>query len=184
MPFARIRDLPPDIREEITDEKYIAIEEGIYDEFSLNGAQITVVGRAFVDILLGKRKATQLLELLSKMPNAETVDVRGVALALALKRLWPVSYFIPDVDIMIRRLGGRVPEEKPQLRAAVTEGEETADVIFGAARDILQADHAYNEYYLTKKPMRMADGRLKAPTATNWLQDYLHVMGAEGASSL
>src|SRR3989338_10671432 len=139
MPFASIRDLPPDIREEITDEKYIAIEEGIYDAFGLNGAQIAVVGHAFVDILLGKKKATQLLELLSKMPDAESTSVRGVALAFALKRLWPVSYFIPDVDIMIRRLGGRMPEEKPQPRAVVAEGEETADVVFGAARDILQA---------------------------------------------
>ena len=182
MPIASIRDLPLDVREEISDEKYMAVDDELYCQFQLNGAQIAVYGQAFVDILLGQRKTTELLELLSRMPDANRVDVRGLALAMALRRLWPVSYYLKDLEILIRRLGGRVPEEKPQPRAAAAE--EVAEVLFGTARDILQAYHAYTEYYLTKKPMRMTDGRLKAPTATNWLQDYLHVMGAEGANSL
>lgn len=186
MALSSIRELPLEVREEITDEKYLKIEQSIYDTFDLDGRQIEVLSMAFKNIVLGRYPATDLLLLLSRMPGAQRIDLRALTLEFALKRFWPISFFLKDVDMLITRLGGRVPSpvQPPMAPTTDDEGSTSGEWERSTAREMLLKNRQYHELYLTQKPMHDAEGRLKAPSVSNWLADYLHVMGAEGSDTL
>src|SRR3989344_6407633 len=173
MPLNSIRELPEEVRDVITSEEYVLGDQTLYDRFGLSGKQIVAYGIIFRDILLGRRQPTELLDLVSRLPDADTFDPCALALAIALTRLWPLSFYLKGVDIMIRRLGGRVPEVVPQpLPVSRTTAHNNPDEFLqGTAREILVRQKQFGELYITHKPLKDIDGRLKAPSANNWLQD-------------
>lgn len=182
MPANSIRDLPKEVRDEISDEKYIAIEDALYEKFGLDGEQIIAYGNAVLDVILGRRPTTDFPALLSRLPRAAALDLRALALETALQRFWPISYYLKDVDILVSRLGGRIPQGKPSRPVATASAGDA--FIQGTAQEILSRNRNFSELYITQKPIKDSDGRLRAPNITNWLSDYLHVMGADGSGAL
>ncbi len=196
MPFDSLKTLPPAVREELLDDKYVAFFDTLYASYGLTGVQVAVYGDIVRDIIFKKRPVLDFSELLTqRMSDPQNIDLRGLALQTALHRFWPINYYLGNVDLLIRRLGGVVPapvlpriveadDEKGDEPVPADEAPQEGGWVQGVAKEILRRYQSYAELYLTQKPIRDSEDRLKAPTLNNWLQDYLHTVGAEGTGSL
>ncbi len=190
MLYSSISDLPLEVQEVLMSEDDAQKNEQLNADFRLYRGQFVFLLDLIVGTILGKFEVLDLPTRIAKMPDADRVDVRALSLRIALDKLWPLQDFLKKVDVLINRLGGRVPARIPlPSPEAVSEAEEAAEsespeIVQGAAKDILVHYKAFSDLYLTQKPIRDSEDRLKAPTLNNWLQDYLHTVGAEGTGSL
>lgn len=180
-----ITSLPAPVRMALIDDALVDSNNRIQKDFTLSDDQLSYALDGVLDIVLHKRQLLDLPNYLAKMPYSNRIDLRALGLRLAQEQLWPLQEYLGSVDILISRLGGRIPP--PQPLPKVDEEDELPPQetwTAGSAKEILQRYKNYSELYMTQKPIRDTDGRLKAPSVGNWLSDYLHTMGAEGASTL
>lgn len=186
MYLERLRKLQPQVKQVVFGEADYVVNDELASTFQLSDEQMSYVIRTYLEIVLGDRSATEIQAHLEKMPDASRIDIASLSLQIAIRKLWPIQEYLKNVDVLIRRLGGQVPEPIPLPKMAATdeEGTTTTEWEQGTAREMLLKNRQYNEFYLTQKPIRDAEGRLKAPSVANWVADYLHVMGAEGSDTL
>lgn len=181
-------NLPLPVRTVVMSDDVSDINQSMHAAFGLSEEQYDYVLAAIRRVILGELGVLDFSDYVAKMPNAEAISVRDLALRIALERLWPLQSYLGNVDTLIRRLGGVVPPLVPLPAEELSEEGENEKVLPAPERssvsELLRAHPEYGELYLTQKPLKDDDDRLKSPTARNWLADYLHTMGAEGASSL
>lgn len=179
--------LPQSIRTILVDDRFEEDGFSLQEDFKLNDSQIVSYHKILRDIIFKRRKTTDLPEMLAEMPEVQNMDLRSFGLAIAIRRLWPLQSYLGEVDSLIRRLGGKVPDHIPTFTSdSVNEHEENraAGWVNTTARGFMSRSKNFGELYITQKPIKDDDDRLKPPSASNWLLDYIHTMGAGNASSL
>jgi len=186
MYLERLSKLPSQVKQVVFGEADYAVNDELVSTYQLSDEQVSYMTRTYLEIVLGDRPALELRAHLEKMPDADSVDIGSLSLQIAIRKLWPLQDYLKNIDILIRRLGGRVPDPVPLPKAPTTDeqGVIQSDWERGIAREMLLKNRQYSEFYLTQKPIRDPEGRLKAPSVSNWLADYLHVMGAVGSDAL
>lgn len=174
--------LPPAVKQVIIDDRVVQFNKKIRSDFTLNEDQFDFVLGLLADIILKRVSVLDVTDHMARIPMADKVDLRVLTLRLAVDRLWPLQEYLGNVDVLINRLGGQVPTPVSMPRVSTTQAQP--DVMQSTAKELLRKFKLYSEMYLTQKPLRDADGRLKPPTVDNWLKDYFHVAGAASNSSL
>ncbi|OGY89787.1 MAG: hypothetical protein A3B30_01135 [Candidatus Komeilibacteria bacterium RIFCSPLOWO2_01_FULL_52_15] len=181
-------ELPPAVKTVVLSDDVSDANVTLRAAHTLSPPQYDYMLRTIREILLSRIGVLDLSSALSRMPAGNRVDLRKLALDIALTRLWPLQDYLGTVDVLINRLGGRAPEKiplpRPETDSATEEEVSTVSWLPGSAKDMLERFPRFAEMYLTHRPIRDTEGRLRPPTVTVWLQDYLHTMGATGANSL
>ena len=175
---------PEEIRFYISDQ----VEQLTYDlaaKFELSGEQEIFIFDLEDDIFLKKISILELANHLDKIPNAKGVDVRLLALDLAYKVFWPLQDYLGEVDRLILRLGGKVPRQKT-LRVnpkddnnKLFDGTEQSTV-----REMLERYENFASLRLTANKIINKAGHTVTPTVENWIEDYVHFLGAGNHNSL
>lgn len=189
MPYSSVAALPLNVRNVLTQDSDVETNRAIRAAFFLDQDQFDAMLDIVLGIILGKFAVLELPQRLASIPRANTLDIRALALRIAIDKLWPLQEFLKSVDVLINRLGGRLPAPMPLPAENASTDDDESDVPDlsvqqGPAKEIIQANKAFTDLYITQKPIRDSEGRLKAPTLNNWLQDYLHTVGASGVGSL
>lgn len=180
MPDQTLSDLPEAVRSIIYSDQDFETNARIKEDFYLDDEQFQFVLRTILDIILKVNPVLDLPTILIKMPHGTSIDIKKLTLRIVADKFWPLQNYLGDVDVLIHRLGGQIPMAIP----LATQAKSKDEIAHGSAKEILQQHKQFEELYLTQKPVKDDDDRLKPPSAKNWLKDYLHTMGAEGASSL
>lgn len=176
-----IQKLPQAVREFITSDEDINVNSRIRDDFDLTTDQLKFLLDLIIRVISGEVATLNFPSHLAKMPDSDWIDLRKLGLRVAMEKFFPLREYISNVDVLINRLGGTVP--RIEQDNASPSDDELSDWFEANAKDVLK-ERQLNELYLTQKPLKDDDDRLKSPTANNWLQDYLHTMGAESGGSL
>ncbi|MDP2598907.1 MAG: hypothetical protein Q8P49_03700 [Candidatus Liptonbacteria bacterium] len=99
----------------LTREDTAALIESIAEEFGVatdhTGKISAIAGRAIMRVLPLAQVAPALQEKL----GVEKETAQHIALAILLKILYPFWPLYPDIDGVIKSLGGEVPTEKPPM---------------------------------------------------------------------
>lgn len=185
--------LPSAVIAALTSEDSVEANRTIRSDFGLRPDQYDYMLEVLRGIVLGDIPVLELPEKIAKMPGSGDINLSRLALRIAIDRLWPLQDYLGTVDELIRRLGGTVPAPIPLPSAAeVTDEDDEEEIVasaapgplVGPAKEMLRTHKQFESMYVTQKPVIDDTGHLQAPTVTNWLNDYLHVMGAAGRSSL
>lgn len=185
MAVGAILSLPASVRMALIADSVLQANGAIRRDFLLTDEQFDYLLFGILDVIVRKLVVLDFPNHLARIPGSQSIDIRALALRVAVDRLWPLQEYLGSVDILISRLGGRIPPAQPLPKLAEEEEPRQRDTwTAGSAKEVLQRYKNYSELYMTQKPIRDADGRLKVPSVGNWLADYLHTMGVEGASTL
>ncbi len=159
------------------------INQELVSQFNLDTEQLDFVSDLEDQIFLKKIDLLDLPQRLAKMPAATSLDLRLLSLQIATKLLWPVQDYLFSVDRLILRLGGKVP--LPQhLKGSVNQTRSFPGEIKGMVRQLLSQYDDFKDLRLSGKKIYSQDGRMLLPSLENWLQDYVHFLGAGYHNSL
>jgi len=150
-------------------------------QYDLTDVQYDFLLDSIQKVIERRVEVLKFTDHLQRMPASDQIAVQSLALQVALRRFWPLNDYLHDVDLLITRLGGRVPPPQPLPKFGDDEIEidhEKPAWVQGSAKEILQKYRDYNDLYITQKPIRDVKGRVRPPSIANWLQEYLHTMGA------
>lgn len=174
---------PEEIRFYISDQVEGLTYE-VQEKFQLSGEQLIYIFDLEDDIFLKKISILDLPNYLDKMPNAKGVDVRLLALDLAYKIFWPLQDYLGGVDRLILRLGGKVPRQKT-LRAGSKDDNKLFDgTEQSTVSKMLERYENFASLRLTANKIINKADHIVAPTVENWIEDYVHFLGAGGHNSL
>ncbi|MFH0873521.1 MAG: hypothetical protein V1846_01625 [Candidatus Komeilibacteria bacterium] len=172
MPVASLQQLPEEVQDLIFTEAAVDANIAIAADFKLTLKQLQAVLTVLAAVFTGNTVPVDLPAALAKLPLAG-IDVRALALALAERRLWPLHHYLPGVDSLIERLGGKVPAEVAAPASAALSGQNQQLT----ARDFLDQKSEHRYALLTHRPLLDAAGQAVDPTIENWLKDFLRLMG-------
>ncbi len=159
------------------------INQELVSQFSLDADQLDFISELEDQIFLKKIDVLDLPQRLAKIPRAEILDLRLLSLQIATKLLWPIQDYLFSVDRLILRLGGKVP--LPQhLKGSVNQTKSFPGEIKGMVRQLLLQYDDFKDLRLSGKKIYSQDGRMLLPSLDNWLQDYVHFLGAGYHNSL
>lgn len=175
---------PEEIRFYISDQVEGLTRE-IADKFELSGAQEIFIFDLEDDIFLKKISILDLPNQLDKMPEAKAIDIRLLALDLAYKIFWPLQDYLGSVDRVILRLGGKVPRQKVLKVGSVGDNDKVFnDTAQNTVHGMLDHYENFSSLRLTANKIINKDGRTVPPTVANWIEDYVHFLGAGNHDSL
>jgi hypothetical protein len=167
------------IWETISDVNY-----AISDKFSLNFVQFEFFNVLEDEILLKEKNIIDLPKELEKMPGKFTGDFRKLALQMAIEIFWPLQDYLGGVDRLILRLGGKVPRAIALKKKVVKEGEELEGVFQGKVKDLIKKYKDFKDLRVTPNKIFNKKGRKVNASVQNWVEDYVHFLGAGRHSSL
>ena len=167
------------IWETISDVNY-----AISDKFSLNFVQFEFFNQLEDDILLKKKDILDLPKELEKMPGKFIGDFRGLSLQMAIEIFWPLQDYLGGVDRLILRLGGKVPRPIPLKKKVVDEGDELEGAFQGKVKDLIKKYEDFKDLRVTPNKIIDKKGRMVNASVQNWIEDYVHFLGAGQHSSL
>lgn len=120
---------------------------------------------------------------LEGIPDKQTLDLRALALDIAIEILAPLQEYIKDVDRLILRLGGKVPKVK-SLKAREQNKNEFSDFVEGDLKFLMDEFSDFKDERVSSKKIIDKEGRKVRPSIENWLKDYVHFLGAGNHTSL
>lgn len=161
------------------------LTENLVSKFSLSIKQKMYILDLLDDIFLKKTDVLSLANQLDNMPEAGKIDIRLLSLDVAYKILWPLQDFLGGVDKLILRLGGKVPREKTlKIKEENDKSNNFSDYAQGSVRELMNRYENFKELRLSAKKIINKDGRLVSATVDNWIEDYIHFLGADNHDSL
>ncbi len=172
MTVTSLQQLPERLKDIIFAEGNADINAEIISQFALTPSQKESMFRLLVRLFTGQLAPIDLPSELAK--SIDIPDKRGLALALATKRLWPAHEFLSGVDTLIQRLGGQLPQGSSAVSGPESNSEGT---IIATAEEFLRQHSDNRALRLTSKPLDLGQGPVEDPTIDNWLKDFLRAMG-------
>ncbi len=157
---------------------------GVIRKFELNDTQAMFIFDLLDEVFLKRVKPLNFPNELDKIKDAKSIEIRLLALDLAHKILWPLQEYLEEIDRLILRLGGKVPQLRRLKGTSASEQILTLDNIVGTVKELMSKHRDFKEQRLTSN--KIVDKRAKhvAPTVDNWIKDYVHFSGAGQHGSL
>jgi len=175
--------LPEEIRVFVL-EQMEPLTSNVIEKFELSEAQRVFILDVEDNIILKKNSTLDLANELDKMPEAKNVDIRLLALDLAYKIFWPLQDYLGSVDRLILRLGGTVPRQQT-LRVKKDNSEHKfSGTEQDTLKNMLGKYKDFSGLRLTSNKIINKDGKIVYPTVENWIEDYVHFLGAGDHDSL
>lgn len=179
-----LKTLPEEVQdfiwETISDVNYV-----IFDKFSFDFAQFEFFNKLEDDILLKKKNIIDLPKDLEKMPGQFNGDFRELALQMATEIFWPLQEYLGGVDRLILRLGGKVPRAVALKKKNTTVVDNQLPEVFkGKVRDLMEKYEEFKDLRLTPNKIVNEKGLMVNSSVQNWINDYIHFLGAGQHSSL
>lgn len=173
--------LPEEVRDFIGVEAEEAIEE-IVEKFKLDNDQRLFMFDLLDPIFLKSIKPIDLSNKMSNIPRATELDNRLISLDFAYKVLWPMSDYLENVDRLILRLGGKVPQKQSKI---IKYDQNFIPKFFsGRIRDLMLKYKEFNDLRVSGKKIMNKEGFHVRPSIDNWIKDYVHFLGAGNHDSL
>lgn len=164
----------------ISDQNY-----ELSDKYDFSFGQFEFINQIEDDIILKKKEVIDLPKYLKKMPGNFGGDFRELALIMATKIFWPLQGYLSNVDRLILRLGGKVPQPVAlKKRSPVSEGNVLNDKFSGTVNELMKLSDEFKSLRLTANKISTKDGKSVSPSVENWINDYVHFLGAGQHSSL
>jgi hypothetical protein len=183
MAFVQLQQLPVEVQDLIFSDNLTDQNLKIADKFDLDQDQLNFILDLEEEIWLKRVDVLNLLKELEKINQGEDLDIRQLALELAVQILWPLQEYLKDVDRLILRLGGKVPRMK-HLRKPRPQNATMPSIAKGAIKFLLEQYPDLKDKRLSSKKIIAKDGRRVMPTVDNWIEDYVHFLGAGYHNSL
>lgn len=174
------KKLPEEVRDFIWN-KSMEVNDAIYDKYNLDYDQMESVYELEDKVFLKIVPPLNLPNELENIPGMQDKDVRLLALDIAYKLLWPLQYYLGEIDKLILRLGGKVPSPQ-SLPKKVDQSESTTQL--ATVAEMMSKNIDFKSLLLSGNKIIDKDGRKVSPTVENWLADYIHFLGAGQHSSL
>lgn len=175
--------LPGPVRDFIWDN-IEDVNKQIIDQFALNEEQVDFILDLQDRLFLKRADVLELPQLLTSLPQADKVDLRLLALAMAEKVLWPLQDYLVNVDRLILRLGGKVPKIQHLKDASQNQQRTFPETTRGMIRQLMEEYEDFKDLRLSAKKIYGLTGNFLTPTVDNWLKDYVHFLGAGYHNSL
>ncbi|MBT4516951.1 MAG: hypothetical protein HOC78_03565 [Candidatus Komeilibacteria bacterium] len=156
----------------------------LFNDPSLNFTQFEFINTLQDDIILKKKNILDLPKELEKMPGKFQGDFRELALKIAIEIFWPLQDYLGGVDRLILRLGGKVPKLVPLKKKASKNKDFLGDTFQGKVKDLISQHKEFKGLQLTPDKIFNKKGSLINPSVQNWIDDYIHFLGAGKHSSL
>lgn len=183
MSLIDLQQLPPEVQDVIFSDDITDQNLKLADTFGLSQGQLSFILDVEEDIWIKKTAVLDLPTELEEMDQVEDLDIREIALEIALQVLWPLQEYLKDVDRLILRLGGKVPRMK-RLRRSKVKSSVLPAIIKGVAKILLEQYPDLKDKRLSSKKILAKDGRRVLPSIANWTDDYIHFLGAGYHNSL
>ena len=183
MSLTELQKLSLEVKELIFSEDFTDKNLAVADKFNLNQSQLSLVLDVEEKIWL---KKIDVLDLPAELENAgisSDKDIRKLSLEIAINILWPLQDYLKNVNRLILRLGGKVPKLK-HLRKLTLKNPGLPDTVKGVVKFLLEKYPDLKNKRLSSKKIISKNGRRVMPTITNWLEDYIHFLGAGYHNSL
>ncbi|MCB9802892.1 hypothetical protein H6761_02640 [Candidatus Nomurabacteria bacterium] len=184
MSFKELTNLPVEVQDLIFSDELTDKNIAIADQFALNQDQLDFVLDLEEKIWLKKISVLDLPKELEKMEKATEFDLRALSLELAYQIFWPLQEYLKNVDRLILRLGGKVPKFKALEKTSARLNQKLPQLIKGAVKFLLEKYPELSDYRLSSKKIISKEKRSVSPTVANWLNDYVHFLGAGYHDSL
>ncbi|MBT7553218.1 hypothetical protein HN670_01995 [bacterium] len=183
MSLIDLQQLPPEVQDVIFSDDITDQNLKLADTFGLSQSQLSFILDVEENIWIKKTAVLDLPTELEEMDQAEGLDIREIALEISLQVLWPLQEYLKDVDRLILRLGGKVPRMK-RLRRAKAKSSVLPVMIKGVVKILLEQYSDLKDKRLSSKKILAKDGRRVLPSISNWIEDYIHFLGAGYHNSL
>ena len=183
MKINSLQELPEEVKEFVFSSKVTDINKEILRKFDLNLEQIDFIVNIQTPLFLKEISVLNLPNRLEDIEGADKLDLRNIALEIAIKILWPLQDYLGKVDRLILRLGGNVPRlkrlRKVTLQHKLFPYEDTSTV-----KNLLKRYEDFKDLRLSSKKIINKDQRKVTPSVDNWIKDYVHFLGASNHDSL
>lgn len=176
--------LPQDLQDfiwtDITD-----INDDLFEKYNLKFGQLQYINIVEDKVILKNISVLDIPKELESMSGADKLDLRAIALDLAIRVFAPIRDYVDDVDRLILRLGGKVPPRKPlQKKTQKDDSSQYEKYAEGKLEDLLSKYKNLKEQRISSNKIINKEGRKVSPTIDNWIKDYVHFLGAGDHSSL
>jgi len=183
MKIVDLKTLPEEVQDFIW-STVSDIDYSIEDKFSLSFEQSEFIDNLQNDIILKKKDVLDLPKELEKIPGNFNVNLRELALQMAIEIFWPLQEYLGGVDRLILRLGGKVPRPVFLKKKQVSKPDFLPENFQGKVKDLLKKYEDFKDFRLTPNKIIDEKGRMTNPSVQNWIKDYVHFLGAGQHSSL
>jgi len=176
------KNLPVEVKDFVWDNIDNFSDE-IIKKFSLTEEQLYYILDLCDEIFLKKISPLDLPQELERMEGSDDKDLRAIALDISYNILWPLQEYLDTVDRLILRLGGKVPKLK-HLRKAPMQKKVVPGEIDGSVKQLMSEYDNFKELRLSSNKIIDKRGKKVSPTVENWINDYVHFLGAGYHNSL
>jgi hypothetical protein len=178
-----LKTLPEEVQDFIW-ETISDINYEIFDKFSFDFAQFNFFNGLEDDIILKKKNAIDLPKELEKMPGEFSGDFRDLALQMAKEIFWPLQEYLGQVDRLILRLGGKVPRAVALKKKRKVGANQLSELFKGKVKELIDTHKEFKNLRLTPNKIFNKKGLKVSPSVKNWIEDYIHFLGAGEHSSI
>ncbi|MFA6466731.1 MAG: hypothetical protein WCV71_02645 [Patescibacteria group bacterium] len=179
-----LKTLPEEVQDFIW-ETMSDVNYTIFDKFSFDFAQFEFFNKLEDDILLKKKNIIDLPKDLEKMPGQFKGDFRELALQMATEIFWPLQEYLGGVDRLILRLGAKVPRAVFLKKKNTTVVDNQLPEVFqGRVKDLMEKYEEFKDLRLTPNKLVNEKGLMVNASVQNWINDYIHFLGAGQHNSL
>lgn len=182
MSFSDYNELPQNVRDFVFGPEISRHNGEIGDKYLLNRDQLDLIVTLEEGIFFKKLSVLDLPNRLEEMERAKFYDLRAITLDIAYKLLWPLQDFLEDVDRLILRLGGKVPQL--QHLQSTQEPAGIPEIFDASVAEAAEKYNGFKELRLTTNKIVDKDGHMVSPIIDNWIKDYVHFLGAGRHTSL
>ncbi|MDQ5938540.1 MAG: hypothetical protein QG642_230 [Patescibacteria group bacterium] len=182
MEISDLQSLPLEIKNYLLDENTSSNNIKIIEKFYLNNQQVDFLMNLENKVILKNVSCIDFPKELEYI-GSDLLDIRGLALEVAINIFWPIQDYLGNVDRLILRLGGKVP--KAQHLPSLTLQQKTFPSLAKGTVDQLMAEYDdFSALRVSAKKIVNSEGHLVPPSLDNWIKDYVHYLGAGYHNSL
>ncbi len=183
MKIDNLQDLPEEVKNIVFDNSITENNIKIMKKFDLNSSQLSFIVDLETSIFLKEIDTLSLTSKLEEISDGEKLDLRAIALEIAINILWPLQDYIGKVDRLILRLGGKVPRLK-HIRKVVLQHELFPENESGTINNLFKKYEDFKDLRLSSKKIIDKNNRKVTPSIDNWIKNYIHFSGASNHDSL
>lgn len=203
----KFRSLPPHIQEWMAEES-TDINGEIAENHQLGpedtGRMVWVISRTIVGGIKLEDFHNKLKENLSSL---EEETIKKIAIDIAIKRFWPIRDLLEETEVLIKDLGGTVPEndelykgkydkltdrhaseterKNESLLATDDSQSDNNEIVYVGIGEILEKHPEMQDQFITSKPIKLKTKETEVgATYSNWTQDYRERIGAPPHSTI
>ncbi len=182
MQLSDLQALPIEIKDYLLNESTSSSNIGIIEKFFLNNRQIDFLINLENKVILKNIPCLEFPKELEYI-GASSLDMRGLALDVAINIFWPIQDYLGNVDRLILRLGGKVPKAQ-HLKSVTLQKKLFPTSAHGTVKQFMSDYEDFVELRVSAKKIISPDARHLIPTLDNWIKDYVHYLGAGYHNSL